>query len=207
MNGVLNSSHLVPLPLPPAARFYDRVFRLYPLVDWFCAPGRQRLIDEINRAPAGRLLEVGVGPGDHLPLYGDHAVTAIDCSVRMVESSRRHAPAAEVRQMNGERMDFPDASFHYVVLCHVLSVTPDPAGMLAEAHRVLRPGGRVFVLNHETPDNAWRHVDRLLTPLARGLHFRSHFRLRELAGVERFRLRPLRAGGLCGLMKAYSLEK
>lgn len=191
----------------PIGRFYDRVCALYPLVDVFCAPGRRRLIEQINQFPAGHLLEIGVGPGRHLKHYRGHRITAIDCSERMVASCRRQCPGADVRQMDGERLAFADASFDHVALCHVLSVTPNPAKMLAEAHRVLRAGGRLFVLNHETPANAWRHVDAVLAPFAARLRFRSWFRLRALPGVERFRALRSAGRGVCGLMATYSLEK
>ncbi len=187
--------------------FYDRVYWLYPLVDCFCAAGRRRLIQQINQEPAGELLEIGVGPGHHLPLYRGHAITAIDCSAKMVSSCRDCSPDADVRQMDGEALSFPVASFDYVVLCHVLSVTANPARMLEEAHRVLRPGGRLFVLNHETPTNAWRHLDKMLIPLARRLRFQSWFRLESISGVDRFRGKRLASVGLFGLMNAYSLEK
>src|SRR5688572_7233254 len=109
------------------AKFYDLVHWLYPAVDVFCEAGRRRLIEHINLQPPGALLDVGVGPGRHLRHYcGQHAITAIDCSPRMIESCRRHAPGASVRQMDGERLEFADATFDYVVLCHVLSVTNDP---------------------------------------------------------------------------------
>lgn len=198
---------LVTLGNAPVASFYDRVAWLYPLVDWFCSPGRRNLIEHINREPTGRLLEIGVGPGRHLRLYRTHEITAIDCSVAMVDRARRHAPNAAVRRMDGERLDFPDASFDYVVLCHVLSVTADPARMLAEVHRVLRPRGRLFVLNHETPPTAWRYVDALLAPLARRLRFQSRFRVEHIHGIGRFRTRRLAAGTGLGLMNAYSFEK
>ena len=190
-----------------AAAFYDRARWLYPLVDYFCGPARRRLIQQINREPAGRLLDVGVGPGRHLRLYRGHEVSAIDCSAGMIASCRRHAPRIAARVMDGEQLEFSDASFDYVALCHVLSVTADPARMLAEAHRVLRPRGRIFVLNHETPANAWRHVDALLSPLAHWLCFRSQFRLGDIPGIGRFRTQLLEARGGCRLMNAYSLEK
>ncbi len=189
------------------ARFYDRFGWLYPLVDLFCAPARRRLIAHVNRLPAGQLLEIGVGPGDHLGLYRGHRVTAIDCSAEMVSRSRLHAPDTSVFQMDGEDLEFPDASFDYVALCHVLTVTADPSRMLAEVYRVLRPGGRLFILNHETPDHAWRHVDRVMIPLSKLLRFRSWFHLKAIPGVERFRRTPLAIGGGFGLMTAYSLEK
>jgi phosphatidylethanolamine/phosphatidyl-N-methylethanolamine N-methyltransferase len=189
------------------AAFYDWAHWLYPVVDCLFAPGRCRLIGQINQLPAGSLLEVGVGPGRHLGLYRKHHITAIDCSAKMVSSSRRYSPRADIRQMDGEALNFPDASFDYLALYHVLSVTADPARMLAEAHRVLRPGGRLFVLNHETPSNAWRYLDRMLSPWARGLRFRSWFRLGDILGIDRFRSKRLEARGACGLIHAYSFEK
>jgi phosphatidylethanolamine/phosphatidyl-N-methylethanolamine N-methyltransferase len=202
----------MPPPSPPTpnrrvAVFYDRVCWLYPLVDVFLAPGRHGLIQHINQAPPGRLLEIGVGPGRHLRHYVRHEITAIDCSAKMVASSRFFSPATDVRQMDGEALLFPSASFDYVVLCHVLSVTSRPARMLEEIHRVLRPRGRLFVLNHETPYHAWRHLEKMVTPLAGALRFRSWFRLTEIPGIARFRLRQLPASGGFGLVSAYSLQK
>jgi len=189
------------------ARFYDWFFWLYPVVECFCGPGRLRLVRRIGRLPPGRLLEIGVGPGRHLRHLSGHRVTAVDCSARMVALSRRLSPLADIRQMDGERLEFPDASFDYVLLSHVLSVTAHPGRMLAEAHRVLRPGGRLLVLNHVTPDGAWGHLDRALMPLARRLCYRSCFRLESIPGWERFHGKCLEFKGLFGLMRAYSWEK
>lgn len=189
------------------ARFYDWVHPLYPLVDLFCAGARRRLIGEINRHPPGRLLEIGVGPGRHIPLYRGHTVTAVDCSAAMVASCRRVAPDVEARVMDGEALAFPAGCFDYVVLCHVLSVTTKASRLLAEAYRVLRLGGRVFVLNHETPTGLWRHLERLVLPMAGWLQFRSWFRLGEVAGVERFRCTRLTIRGCGGLMRAHLLTK
>jgi len=58
----------------------------------------------------------------------------------------RHQPPSRYDFYRIEEV-FPAASYHYVVLCHVLSVTPNPTRMLMEAYRILRPGGRVFVLD------------------------------------------------------------
>jgi phosphatidylethanolamine/phosphatidyl-N-methylethanolamine N-methyltransferase len=189
------------------ARFYDWAGCFYPMIDLFCASARRQLIHEINRQPTGKLLEIGVGPGRHLRFYREHDITAIDCSARMVASCRRCAPSIATRHMDGEQLDYPDAWFDYVTLFHVLSVTANPTRMLAEARRVVRPGGRIFILNHETPANAWQHIDAMLIPLARWLRFRSWFRLKDIAGIERFRCRPLGLRGGFGLMNAYSLEK
>lgn len=204
---ILTNSTLLTPANRDVANFYDRTEWLYPLADWFCAPGRRRLIRLVNRETPGHLLEIGVGPGRHLPLYEGHRVWAIDCSEKMVRRSRAHSRAADIRQMDGEQLDFADETFDYIVLCHVLSVTSNPARMLAEAFRVLRPDGRVFVLNHETPRNFWRRIEAMLVPLASRLRFRSWFRVVDISGVQRFQIEPLKAGGCFGLMKAYSLTK
>lgn len=199
------------LPLPRGnrdiANFYDCVHWLYPVVDVFCAAGRRRLIEHINLQPPGALLDVGVGPGRHLRHYRGHAVTAIDCSPRMVAASRRHSPGTTVRQMDGERLEFADATFDYVALCHVLSVTHDPERMLKEAHRVLRRNGKLFVLNHETPDNAWGRLETRLAPLGGWLRFRTEFRVDAIAAAGLFRKTQLGRGGVFGMISAYLLQK
>jgi phosphatidylethanolamine/phosphatidyl-N-methylethanolamine N-methyltransferase len=188
------------------ALFYDRVATLYPLVDCFLAAGRRRLIHQINREPAGSLLEIGCGPGHYLRHYR-HRVTAIDCSPGMAARCRLNNPDTPVHVMDGEQLEFPDANFDYVVLGHVLSVTDQPGRMLAEARRVVRPGGRVFVANHETPQNRWRCLDDVLMPVARKLCFRTVFRLARVPGVENFRPARQTGRGLFGLTNAYTLEK
>lgn len=211
MHDSLSAPVLPPTRIQPGnrrvARFYDWAHPLYPLVDLFCGGGRRRLIAEINRHPPGRLLEIGVGLGRHLLLYRGHTVAVVDCSPAMISSCRRVAPEVEARVMDGEQLAFPAGFFDYVVLCHVLSVTTDAARLLREVHRVLRPGGRAFVLNHETPAGPWRHVERLAEPVARWLRFRAWFRLREVAGLARFRCVRLPISGCGGLMRAHLLEK
>jgi len=194
-------------PTSRIATFYDWVYPLYPLVDLFFAPGRRRLIERVNQLPEGRLLEVGVGPGRHLSLYRRHEIVAIDCSAKMVVSAQHFAPHIDIRRMDGEALDFPDASFNYVTLFHVLSVTSDPNRMLAEVRRVLRPEGRAFVLNHETQRNVWRYLDRAVVPLAGWMFFRSWFRLEEISNVKLFREMRMEAKGVLGQVKAQSLLK
>ncbi len=62
---------------------------LYPLVDVFLQPQKKRLFGEINRAPHGRLLEIGVGNGSHLKYYHRHEITGIDNSESMLARARK----------------------------------------------------------------------------------------------------------------------
>ena len=82
--------------------------------------------------------------------------------------------------MDAEQMAFENATFDYVVLSHVLAVTSSPGMILKQAQRVLKPGGRLFVLNHFTPDNPLKYMDRVLGFLGRILHLRSEFSVSDL---------------------------
>jgi ubiquinone/menaquinone biosynthesis C-methylase UbiE len=93
-------------------------------------------------------------------------------------SSKGREIGVEVKVMDGEALEFGDAAFDQVVMAYVLSVTAHPERMLAEAWRVLKPGGFAFIVNHET--SASPHG---LVPLVRRwLRLRSQFRLADIPG-------------------------
>jgi phosphatidylethanolamine/phosphatidyl-N-methylethanolamine N-methyltransferase len=103
----------------------------------------------------GQVLEVGVGTGLALPLYGEGVtVTGIDFSPDMLEKARARvareglARVARLVRMDARHLDFPDASFDTVSAMHILSVVPEPERVMAEIARVLKPGGRVVIVNH-----------------------------------------------------------
>lgn len=172
-----------------ADKFYNTFSFFYPLVDLFLKPQKRRLMKEVNRCPAGRLLEIGAGTGTHLHLYERHHVTAIDSSKGMLEKAKKQPNhTAELLHMNGEDLQFKDASFDYVVLSHIIAVAENPEQLLTEVHRVLRPGGKVFILNHFTPDNWLKHADRALNAASRLLHFKSVFYIDSIKAISNFTL-------------------
>ena len=143
----------------------------------------------MNSAVPGRLLEIGVGNGSHLPLYAGHYVTGIDISAAMLSKAQRFTcDNVRLLLMDGEALSFPDACFDYVVMSHVLAVTRDPDKLLAQVYRVLKPGGKLFILNHFTPANWLGYVDRAFQPFSSLLHFRSSFYLQDVKGLQRFSL-------------------
>ena len=147
-----------------ARRRWDKNAAFYNVFQWpmevmVMGASRRRLISLV-RGP--RVLEVGVGTGQNLPLYapGIH-VDGIDLSGRMIERARRRKAAASVTlyEMDAQDMTFLDATFDTVVSTCVFCSVPDPVRGLREVRRVLRPDGRAVFLEHMRPDG------RLLGPL------------------------------------------
>jgi phosphatidylethanolamine/phosphatidyl-N-methylethanolamine N-methyltransferase len=136
------------------ARIYDMVFGAV------LQPGRRAVLDALKLRSGDRVLEVGVGTGISLPLYPrDVRITGIDVSREMLERARGRVARAGLRnvddllEMDAEDMAFPDASFDKVVAMYVVSVVPNPAKLLDELHRVCKPDGEVFIVNHFQSDN------------------------------------------------------
>ena len=167
--------------------FYNRISFLYPVINYFLEQQRRALIHQVNKSRPGKLLEIGVGNGSHLPLYRSHHITGIDISEAMLEKAKRfESDTVKLLLMNGENLLLPKAGFDYVVMSHVLAVANDPDKLLEQAYRVLKPGGKLFILNHFTPDNGLRYIDRVFQPLSGLFHFRSLFRLEDIHGLKRF---------------------
>lgn len=170
-------------------RFYNNFSFFYPLVDIFLKPQKLKLFSEINSLPPGLLLDIGVGNGSHLHLYQAHRITGIDTSPGMLETAKKHINKnIELVQMNGENLQFQDAYFDYAVLSHVIAVVDNPEKILEETYRVLKPDGKVFILNHFTPNNWLRHFDKAFAGASKLFHFRSLFYINGLTTIRKFTL-------------------
>lgn len=94
-----------------------------------------------------RVLEVGCGAGTDLVRFarGGAIVTGVDISSSAVELARQNFAQqglqADLRVADGEQLPFPGDSFDLVYAHGVVQYTTDPATLVAECHRVLRPGG------------------------------------------------------------------
>jgi len=129
----------------------------------------------------GRVLEIGAGTGLNLVHYPAEveSLTLAEPDPHMAKRLRGRlassSRSAEVVQAPAERMPFPSDAFDTVVATLVLCTVPDPATAVAEARRVLRPGGQLLFLEHvraEDSESA-RWQDRLEKPwrfLADGCH-------------------------------------
>ena len=164
------------------ARIYDAVFG--PVLQ----PGRRALLEALKLKPGDRVLEVGVGTGLSLPLYPPSVrITGIDVSREMLDKARdrvarrRLDNVEALLEMDAEQMTFPDASFDKVVAMYVVSVVARPARLLEELHRVCRPDGEIFIVNHFRSENRFiGAVEKALAGFSPQLGFRPDFDLREV---------------------------
>ena len=164
------------------ARIYDMVFGAV------LQPGRRAVIEALKLKPGDRVLEVGVGTGISLPLYPrDVRITGIDVSREMLEKARARVAGRKLQnveallEMDAEEMAFPDASFDKVVAMYVVSVVPRPGKLLEELHRVCKPDGEIFIVNHFQSENRFiGAVEKALAGFSSQLGFRPDFALREV---------------------------
>jgi ubiquinone/menaquinone biosynthesis C-methylase UbiE len=101
----------------------------------------------------GRTLEVAIGTARNLRFYPDTVeLTGIDLSPGMLAVTRRSAGelgrAIELHEGDAARLPFPDRSFDTVVCTLAVCSVPDRNAAIAEMYRVLRPGGRLLLLDH-----------------------------------------------------------
>jgi SAM-dependent methyltransferase len=127
------------------------------LVPALFEPPADDLVARVVPLAPSDVLELAAGTGvvtrRLLNALPDAAVTATDLNVAMVEEGQRHAPGATWRQADAMQLPFDDESFD-VVLCQFgVMFFPDRPAALAEAHRVLRPGGHLLV-------SSWDAIDR-----------------------------------------------
>lgn len=102
----------------------------------------------------GRVLELGVGTGNNLAAYPPGAiVTGIDESPTMLAAAQGKT-GAPLAQMDAGRLGFRDGAFDTVTASLVFCSLPDPLAVLAEVRRVLKPGGRLLLLEHVRGGNA-----------------------------------------------------
>jgi phosphatidylethanolamine/phosphatidyl-N-methylethanolamine N-methyltransferase len=174
--------------LSALTNFYNRFAFFYPLVDIFLKPQKKRFFHEINRLAHGKLLEIGVGNGSHFHLYQKHQITGIEISSAMLNIAKKHSAGnIELFQMNGEELTFETESFDYVVLSHVIAVAQNPDKLILQCHKVLKPGGKLLILNHFTPNNWLKYVDRAFNLCAGLFQLKSLFYIHNIKAIERFK--------------------
>ena len=128
------------------------------------------LRDALDGKQLGELLDIGTGTGRMAELFADQAlrVVALDKSLEMLRVARarlQNLPADRVDLVQGDFLSLPfdGASFDTVLLHQVLHYAPDPLVPLREAARVLRPDGRIAIVDfaahqHEELRERFQHA-------------------------------------------------
>jgi demethylmenaquinone methyltransferase / 2-methoxy-6-polyprenyl-1,4-benzoquinol methylase len=214
----------------PLAETYDRYASLLSFGQdprW-----RRFLASRLEARPVHAVLDVATGTGavalELARRYGC-TVVGVDQSAEMLAQGRRRIEAAglagsvELREARAEELPFQDASFDGLTFTYLLRYVEDPGATLRELARVVRPGGRVAMLEFAVPQRAltraawelyvrvglpaagrvaspgWAEVGRFLGPSIRDFWARTPpERLRALwreAGIEHVRGRLLSLGG------------
>jgi phosphatidylethanolamine/phosphatidyl-N-methylethanolamine N-methyltransferase len=200
---------------------YDRWAPIYDIV--FGAvfkKGRSAAIRATDKI-GGRVLEVGVGTGISLPLYGSaNRIFGIDISAEMLRKAHKRVARLDLKNVEGlavmdaENLDFPDASFDVVVAQYVVTAVSNPEATLDEFARVLKPGGEIILLSRISADAGLRRaIEHGLAPAVHRLGWRSEFAWSRYAqwltnrhGMELAERRPIPPFGHFSLIRFRKLD-
>lgn len=157
-----------------ARAMWDEKARTYDFVHRFMENKRTRkwFVKLWSSVKGPNVLEVGVGTGKSFPFYPrGPKITAIDFSSGMLAKAQKkvHDLAFPVmlKQMDIQKLEFADNSFDTVAASCVFCSVPDPVLGLREIRRVLKPEGRLVVLEHmRHPNPVIGKVMDLLNPVA-----------------------------------------
>jgi demethylmenaquinone methyltransferase/2-methoxy-6-polyprenyl-1,4-benzoquinol methylase len=140
---------------------FDRIARVYDLMNSVMTAGmhhrwRERAADLAAVGPGDRVLDVASGTGDLAielarRVGPDGTVIGSDFSEPMLERARQKSAAVTWEQANALDLPYPDDGFDAVTVGFGARNFSDLDRGLAEMTRVVRPGGRVVVLEMTTP--------------------------------------------------------
>jgi phosphatidylethanolamine/phosphatidyl-N-methylethanolamine N-methyltransferase len=166
--------------------------RWAPIYDAVCGPvmvqGR-RAAAQAARAIGGKILEVGVGTGLSFDDYdASTEITGIDLSRPMLAKARakmasgRYPHVKDVLEMDAHTMTFVDATFDCVVAQFVITLVADPERVLSECRRVVKPGGKIILVNHLYSERGVAAaIERWAAKKTRNLGLRPEFPFARLA--------------------------
>jgi ubiquinone/menaquinone biosynthesis C-methylase UbiE len=164
---------------------------------------RQRTIG----AARGRVLEIGIGSGLNLPIYGAAVdlVYGIDPSPELLDRASKQAGDARIPvslvRASAEQLPFADAAFDALVMTWTLCSIPNPSAALAEMRRIIKRGGRLLFVEHGlSPEPGIIRWQRRLTPCWKRIGGGCHLdrKMDDLIRSAGFRVDALETGYMKG---------
>jgi phosphatidylethanolamine/phosphatidyl-N-methylethanolamine N-methyltransferase len=179
------------------APVYDRI------VSAATAPLRRDSLHSLTTTDNDRVLLAGVGTGLDIPYLPVNAhYYAMDLTAAMLARARqRLTPTHRIylHRANVMQMPYADASFDSVVLHLILAVVAEPYKVLAEAARVVKPGGRILILDKFLRPGQRAPIRRLLNVIIRHIATRTDVVfedvLEQTPALQVIRDEPCLAGG------------
>ncbi len=128
---------------------------------------RSQMLYALGLKPGQRVLDIGVGPGllafDMAQMVGDQGhVAGIDLSEPMIAMTTRRCtelPWTDFKIGDATKLEYDDDSFDVVTSTQVYEYVSDMPAALEEVRRVLRPGGRVMILDTDWDSVVWHTSD------------------------------------------------
>jgi len=158
-------------------QMFGRIARVYDLMNGLMTAGLDRrwrafAVRQLALCDGARALDIGTGTGDlaiaAAQMYPAAEVSGVDFTPQMLERGREKlrrlglAERVQLREGDGERLDFPDGDFDACCSAFVVRNLADLPGGLREMRRVVKPGGRIVCLEISHPQNS---------VVARAFHF------------------------------------
>ena len=168
------------------AGFYDRTFGA------LVHKRQVRAIQELRPEPGSRILDLGVGTGMTLEHYPDNVtVVGMDLSWGMLAKAQAKCDRLGLdhcQLVQGDAMapPFAERSFDHIIVTHTVSVVSDPPRLMRWCQQLIKPGGRIIVLNHFRSDNpVIGGIEKAINPVCVKIGWRSDLSLADcLEGVD-----------------------
>jgi demethylmenaquinone methyltransferase / 2-methoxy-6-polyprenyl-1,4-benzoquinol methylase len=143
---------------PQVEAMFDRIASVYDLMNSVMTAGmhqrwRERAVDLARVAPGSRALDVATGTGDLAIALAERGadVVGVDFAEKMLVIARKKAAAVDFRTGNALALDFPDDEFDAATVGFGARNFDDLDRGIAEMARVVKPGGRLVILEITTP--------------------------------------------------------
>ena len=166
---------------------YNRIAGLYD----FLTSGNEKRRFSIWRSNfisplKGTILEIGIGTGKSIKYYNENCkLLGIDLSEKMLQRARDKLAKSgkkniTLMQMNAENLDFENDFFDYVVTSCVFCSVPDPVKGLMEIRRVLKPSGKLIMMEHVLSEHVLialiEHMNNPISKLLTGVNINRNTR-------------------------------